>query len=114
MSRTYRHTKKNSKVIKGFVVGHLNYFYEGDFEQKDKFRNPKKEKEGIILCGNERFHKKLLNGHYNYGIPKSFRQPIKRSVKRKMKQEIERHINNFTEEEIGAVRFIKNAGLQYY
>lgn len=108
MSRTYRHTKKNSKHISGIIV---DYYFSYTFLDERKMP---KEKGGYILKGNEDTLIKYRNGSYSFGIERDFRKAFNKKQKTKFNRSLKNALKYDDFDSLGKERFIKNAGLYYY
>jgi len=109
MARTFRHTNKDSKIPRGYIVA-----YEFDFDWNNKGRKTNKIKGGSIIEGNERCYQKIVSGCYQKGVPKAYRKRFNKRQKNKMKKDLFRKVRENRVDEIESGKYIRNAGYYYY
>jgi len=110
MSRTYRHTSKNNKVIRGHVI---SYYFDCCWHSTE--RRVERFKGGAIMDeDNKSKYQKYLHGHYKTGVPRKYRKHHNRLQKTKMNADMNRKIREERYDEIGGEKYVCNAGWYYY
>lgn len=110
MSRTFRHTNKDSKVMRGFIV---SFYFDAGWNSDE--RSAKRIKGGASMEeGKKERYQKYLRGTYKTGIPRRYRKLYNSYQKTKMKEDMKRKLREERYDEIGGEKFISNAGWFYY
>lgn len=107
MSRTYRHTNGNKKVLKGTVISNFDDSYDRSV------RGVKKMKNGVSTEDHEYFIA-TVHGHFGYSVPKSFRKHLKKKRRNKQKQELIKAFIKDDYDNVGNIRDVKNARWEYF
>ena len=108
MSRSFKHTKKDSKFVSGILVA---YFFSHNWSKE---RNVKKCKGGIILQEEDSSMQNYRNGQYSFGISKDFRKIFNKKQKNKMKMNLQLALKNEEYDLVGKEKHIKDAGRYFY
>lgn len=110
MSRTFRHTNKDIKIMRGHVI---SYYFNCGWSSDE--RRAKRIKGGAVMCEkNEDTYGKYLRGLYTSGVPRKYRKLHNKIQKRKMEEEMNLKIRQERFDEIYCNSYVSNAGWYYY
>lgn len=109
MARTFKHTNKGKKRLKGFIV---SYMFDVNWNNKERKAN--KVKGGAIVEGNEDLFNKIISGSYTKGIPKRYRKFYNKKQKLKIDRDLSKKFREDKLDEVELANYVKNAGYYYY
>lgn len=110
MSRTFRNSNKDSKVLNKRTV---SYWFDDSYDIST--RKADRIKGNAVIEDDERnVLINVLTGKFSQGVPRAYRKMYNNKQKSKMKEELSRKVREERFDEVYCGKYIKNAGYYYF